>query len=158
MKPKERGRKIYRVRLDDDERAMLQGTLDGSGGSKERRRRAHILLLADGNRAGGGLRDADIADVIGVGTSTVERVRRRCFEEGPGTALERKEQLNRKKPVLDDAGEARLVTLACSEPPEGHARWTIQLLGERLVELGVVDSISRETIRRTLKKNKLKPW
>ena len=93
--------------------------------------------------------DAGIADVVGVGTSTVERIRRRCVEEGLEAALERKEQLNRKKRVLDGTGEARLVTLACSRPPEGYAKWTLRLLGDRLVELEIVDSISKETVRRT---------
>ena len=148
MKPTGSNRKIYRVRLDDEEREMLRGTVDG-GGSRERRRRAHVLLLADEERPGGGYMDAGIADVVGVGTSTVERIRRRCVEEGLEAALERKEQLNRKKRVLDGTGEARLVTLACSRPPEGYAKWTLRLLGDRLVELEIVDSISKETVRRT---------
>ena len=79
----------------------------------------------------------------------VERVRRRCGGEGLEAALERKEQLNRKKRVLDGTGEARLVTLACSRPPEGYAKWTLQLPEDRLVELEIVDSISKETVRRT---------
>lgn len=146
------GRKIYRVRLEDDEREMLREAVDSGRGSKERRRRARILLLADRARDGGGRTDGDIASILGVGTATVERVRRRCVEEGLEAALERRVQKNRKKRLLDGAGEAKLVMLACSEPPEGCARWTLNLLGERLVELEVVDGISRETVRKTLKK------
>lgn len=72
--------------------------------------------------------------------------------EGLEATLERKVQANRKKRLLDGAGEAKLTMLACSEPPPGQARWTLRLLGERLVELEVVESISTETVRRTLKK------
>ena len=146
------GRKIYHVRLEADERVMLREIVDGGRGSKERRRRAHILLLADRGRAGGGRSDADIADILGVGTATVERARRQCVMEGLEAALERRKQRRRKPGKLDGAGEAKLVMLACSEPPEGCAGWTLKLLGERLVELDVVDSISTETVRRTPKK------
>ena len=146
------GRKIYHVRLEEDERQLLLGMVDGGKGSKERRRRASILLLADRDRKGGGRSDADIADIVDVGTATVERVRKRCVLEGLEAALERKPQLNRKKPKLDAEAEARLVTLACSEPPDGRARWMLRLLSDRLVELDVVDSISEETVRLALKK------
>ncbi len=126
------GRKIYRVRLEMDERERLKEILDGGKGSKERRRRAHALLLADEGRPGGGLGDAEIARVLEVGASTVERVRRQCVMEGLEAALERKVQANRKKRLLDGAGEAKLAMLACSAPPAGHARWTLKLLGDRL--------------------------
>ena len=146
------GRKIYHVELDGDERRLLQELVDGGKGSKERRRRAHLLLLADRGRADGGRTDADIASVLGIGTATVERVRRQFVMEGLEAALERKVQANRKPRLLDGGGEAKLTMLACSEPPPGQARWTLRLLGERLVELEVVESISTETVRRTLKK------
>ena len=131
---------------------MLQEMVDGGKGSKERRRRAHILLLADEGRADGARSDADIADILGAGTATVERVRRQCTMEGLEAALQRKVQANRKPRLLDGKAEARLTMLACSEPPEGHARWSLRLLGDRLVELEVVDGISNETVRRALKK------
>ena len=86
------GRKFYTVTRENDERAERQSIIDG-GGSKVRRNRAHILLLADVSRAGGGLRDADIANVLTVGTATVERVRKQCVLEGVEAALERKEQI-----------------------------------------------------------------
>ncbi len=144
------GKRIYHARLDGGERALLQGIVDGGKGSVTRRRRAHILLLADANRDGGGRDDADIADVLGAGASTVERARKRFVLEGLEAALERKEQANRKKPVLDGGGQARLAMLACSEPPEGHARRALRLLGDRLGGLEVVDSISKETVRQGL--------
>ena len=87
-----------------------------------------------------------------VGTATVERVRRRCVEEGVEAALGRKEQLNRRAKKLDGQGEAHLIALACGEPPEGRVSWTLQMLADGLVEREIVESISDETVRRTLKK------
>ena len=133
-------------------RARLREIVDGGRGSKERRGRAHILLLADRDRPGGGRRDADIADVLGVGTATGGRVRKQCVLEGVEAALERRVQVNRRQRLLDGEGEARLTMLACSQPPEGQAQWTLQLLADRLVAPGVVETISTETVRRTLKK------
>ena len=92
-----------------------------------------------------------------MGTATVERVRRRCVEEGVAAALGRKEQLNRRRKKLDGQGEAHLVAMACSQPPEGRVSWTLQMLADGLMEREIVDSISTETVRRTLKKNELKP-
>ena len=84
------------------------------------------------------------------------RVRRRCVEEGLEAALNRKEQLNRRaKVVLDGEAEARLVAIACGDLPEGYARWSLRLLADRLVECEIVDGVSRETVRRTLKKTTL---
>ena len=93
-----------------------------------------------------------------MGVATVERVRRRCVEEGLEAALGRREQLNRRQKKLDGSGEAHLIALACSQPPAGRAGWTLQLMADQLVELEIVESISTETVRRTLKKNQLKPW
>lgn len=145
------GRKKYVVRLTDEERSELQAIRDGTAAAY-RRRHANILLLADVSRKNGGYTDAAIADVLGIGTATAERIRKRCVMEGIEAALGRKQQLNRKARKLDGDAEARLVALACSEPPEGHARWTLSLLRDELVVLSVVDSISKETVRRALKK------
>ena len=80
-------------------------------------------------------------------------MRRRCVEEGLEAALNRKEQLNRRaKVLLDGEAEARLVAIACGDPAEGYARWSLRLLADRLVECEIVDGVSRETVRRTLKK------
>ena len=118
---------------------------------------ARILLLGDENQAGGAMKDEDIAKALKVGSATVERVRRRCVEEGVEAALGRREQLNRRQKKLDGSGEAHLIALACGEPPEGRAGWTLKLLAEGLVELEVVESISAETVRRTLKKTNSSP-
>ena len=119
------GKKIYKVRLEPDERKHLKEILDSGKGSKERRRRAHILLLADESRPDGGLSDGAIAEVLEIGTATIERVRKQAVMEGLEAALERKVQVNRKKRLLDGEGEAKLTMLACSKPPPGHARWSL---------------------------------
>ena len=98
------------------------------------------------------MKDGDIARSLQVGRAMVERVRRRCVEEGVERALGRKEQLNRRQKRLDGQGEAHLIALACAEPPLGRAGWTLKLLADRLVEREIVESISPETVRQTLKK------
>ena len=116
---------------------------------------ARILLLCDenqaGNQAGGGMQDKEIARSLKVGTATVERVHRRCVEEGLERALGRKEQHNRRQRKLVGGNEAHLIALACGEPSEGRVSWTMQLLADGLVEREIVESISAETVRRTLK-------
>ena len=97
-------------------------------------------------------KDEEIARSLRIGSATVERVRRRCVEEGVEAALGRKEQLRRRPKKLDGSGEAHLIALACGEPPEGRAGWTLKLLADRLVEWEIVESISPETVRQTLKK------
>jgi transposase len=99
------------------------------------------------------LLDSEVAAVAGVGERTVSRLRQRCVEEGLDAALERKARRREKSRSLDGDGEARLVALMCSAPPPGQSRWTLNLLGNRLVELGIVESISYETVRRVLKKH-----
>ena len=103
------------------------------------------------------MRDADISSALGIGVSTVERVRRRCVEEGIESALERKKQLRRRQKRLDGEGEARLIAIACGEPPQGRAKWTLKLLADRLVECEIVETISTETVRGVLKKTNSSP-
>ena len=122
-----------------------------------RQTHARILLLCDENQAGGALKDSEIARCLKVGTATVERVRRRCVEEGLERALGRKEQINRRAKKLDGQGEAHLIAMACSQPPQGRASWTLHLLAEQLVEREIVESISADTVRRTLKKTNSSP-
>ena len=108
----------------------------------------------------------EIARALKLGTATVERVRRRgvatYIKGGPGSnglknALGRRQQLNRRQRKLDGAGEAHLIALTCSQPPEGRAGWTLRLLADQLVECEIVDSISTETVRQTLKKTNSSP-
>ena len=100
----------------------------------------------------GQMTDEEVARSLQTASATVERVRRRCVEEGGEAALGRREQQRRRPKKLDGVTEAHLIALACGEPPEGRTRWTLRLLADRLVECGIVDSIHPETVRKALKK------
>ncbi|MDM8565534.1 helix-turn-helix domain-containing protein [Candidatus Halobeggiatoa sp. HSG11] len=104
------------------------------------------------------LKDADIAKAQNISRLTVERVRKRFVEEGIDSALNPKVQKHRIQKKLDGKAEAFLIATACSQAPEGRSDWTLRLLADRLVECDIVDSISTECVRQTLKKNELKPW
>ena len=150
--------KRYRVRLAEEEQQGLRSLVSKGRVAAYKQTQARILLLCDENQADGAMKDEEIARALKVGTATVERVRRRCVEEGLEATLGRKEQLNRRQKKLDGQGEAHLVALACSQPPQGRVSWTLQLLADQLVEWEIVESISTETVRQALKKNELKPW
>lgn len=142
--------KHYILNLTDDERAGLEDLVSRNRISRLKLQRAQILLKADE-----GMTDVEIADEIGVGTATVERIRKRAVLEGIEVALDRKrQQVPSRPPKLDGRAEAHLIKLACSEPPDGASRWTLSLLADKLVQLEVVDSVSRTTIHRRLKKTK----
>ena len=149
--------KKYRVRLSEEERRELKGLVSRGRTAAYRQTHARILLLSDEVQGNGAMRDEDIARSLQIGSATVERVRRRCVEEGIEAALGRREQLNRRQKKLDGSGEAHLIALACGEPPEGRAGWTLKLLADRLMERELVESISRETVRQTLKKTNSSP-
>ena len=145
--------KKYIVTLTDDERQSLSALVSSGKAAAKRITHARILLKADAADGGPAWRDADIALALDVNVSTVERVRERFVERGLEAALARKPQARPSRlPVFDGDAEARLIVLACSRPPEGRARWTLRLLADRLVELEVVESVSHETVRQTLKK------
>ena len=144
--------KKYRVALAEEEQQELKGLVSRGRAAAYRQTHARILLLCDENQANGSMKDEEIARALKVGTATVERVRRRCVEEGLERALGRKEQLNRRPKKLDGHAEAQLIALAGSQPPEGRASGTLQLLADRLVECEIVDRISAETVRQTLQK------
>jgi transposase len=140
------GRKKYIVDLTDDERTTLDRLVKTGKVSARKRTRAQIVLAADD-----GLPDTQIAAALRCGVRTVERIRERFVTEGLERSLT---DLPRATvpPKLDGKQEAILVALACSDVPGGRAAWTMQLLADKLVELHVVDAISDETVRRTLKK------
>ena len=146
--------KKYRVRLSAEEQEELKGIVSRGRAAAYKQTHARILLLVDEAQEGGAMKDEEIARVLRVGRATVERVRQRCVEEGVEAALGRRQQVNRRPRKLDGDGEARLVAMACSQPPQGRAGWTLQLLAERLVECEIVESISTETVRQTLKKTR----
>ena len=144
--------KKYRIRLTTDEQKELRALVSHGRTAAYKQTHARILLLSDESRPDGGMTDKEITRALGVGQSTVERIRKRCVEEGIDSALNRKEQLRRRQKALDGEGEARLIAMACGEPPEGRARWTLRLLADQLVECEIVESISTETVRMALKK------
>lgn len=147
--------KIYRVTLTDEERQKLTAIASKGTGNARRIRRAQILLLADENRAEGGWKDEDIAQALNAHTRTIERTREACVLEGVEAALNHTRPKRSRSKVLDGVAEAQLVHLACTEAPVGHDRWTLQMLANKLIELEVVETVSRETIRTTLKKMNL---
>jgi transposase len=138
--------KKYLVDLTDDERAALQALIRRGKTQARKVTRARILLHA--NR---GASDAEIVTALGVGMATVERTRRRFVEAGLEALNERPRPGAR--PRLSEKAEARLVAEACSAAPEGREHWTMRLLAGRVVELGLADSCSHETVRRVLKKS-----
>lgn len=140
--------KKYLVTLTDDERQHLEQLLAKGKAAARTLRHAQALLKADTPAA---WKDTDIADAFGLSVRTVERLRQRFVEDGLEAALKPKPvpRLPRK---VDGEVEAHLVALACSDPPQGRQRWTLRLLAGKLVELGLVESISHEGVRQTLKK------
>jgi transposase len=149
-------KKKYRVTLEPEEREQLRALLAKGKCDVRRLKHAQVLLAADESPGGPAQRDEPIAAAVGVGRATVERVRQRFVEEGLELAISPCRGTARREPraKLDGAQEAHLIAIACSAPPDGRARWTLSLLAGRMVELKHVDSLSRETVRRTLKKTR----
>ena len=143
--------KKYIVRLSDEERQQLTELISKGKTAAYKIRHAHILLKADAD--GPAWTDERIAESFAVSLNTVMGVRQRLVEQGLEAALTRKKQAHpSRQPRLDGEGEARLIALRCSAPPDGHARWTLRLLADQAVALEIVEAISYETVRRTLKK------
>ena len=149
--------KKYRVTLTKEEKKELTALVKKGKGNARRMTRSRILLLADEKRSDGGWKDADIVQALGVHQRTVERVREKCVEQGIEAALNHTRPQKRRSKVLDGKAEAQLVQLACSAAPDGHESWSLQMLTDKLIELEVVESVSRETVRTTLKKTNLSP-
>lgn len=146
-------KKRYVVKLTVDERTRLEGLIKRGREAAYRRRHAEVLLLVDEGPQGPGYVDREVAERTGFTRRTIEQIRERCVTEGLDSALERKKRSRDRSRRLDGEGEARLISLACSSAPEGRARWTLQLLSDKLVELDVVESISHECVRQVLKKH-----
>jgi transposase len=144
--------KRYVVTLTAAERAELDRLTRSGRRSARTIARARVLLLADQGEHGPGWEDRRVAEAVGCGHRTVERLRERCVMDGLEAALTHKPQARRRQPVLDGKAEARLIALACAAAPDGRKVWTLQLLADRLVELRVVETVSKETVRRALKK------
>jgi transposase len=145
--------KRYVVRLSSEERRRLEAMLRKGKSAAQRLLKARILLQADVSEAGDGWSDGRIIDALKTSVSMVYRVRKQWVEEGLDAVLSRKAPAWPSVPrIFDGEKEARLIALACSKPPEGHAHWSLRLLESKVVELGIVEAASDSTIQRTLKK------
>lgn len=143
--------KKYIVRLTPEERTYLEDFVSKGQRAAYKIKHAHILLKADAD--GPGWSDEAIAEAFMANEHTVRNVRQRFVEQGMEAALRRKQQsAPSRERILDGEKEAHLLAIGCTKAPQGHSRWTLQLLAEEMVRLRIVDSISYETVRRTLKK------
>ncbi len=144
----------YAVDLIDTERAALREILSKNKAKRSTIINAYILLKADRTC---GWTNADIASAYEVSTKKVEQLKKRFVEEGFEAALSRKPVTNAHRRKITGDEEAHLIALCCSQAPEGHERWTLRMLADKMVALDIVDAVSHETIRRTLKKMNLNP-
>jgi hypothetical protein len=158
MAGKEISVKKYVVRLSGEERQQLEGLIRKGKGPARRLLKARILLKADVSDAGPGWSDNRIIVALDTSSSMIYRVRKQLVEEGFEAVLSRKQRATPAVPrIFDGEKEAKLIALACSKPPRGRVRWTLRLLENKVVELGIVDHASDSTIGRTLKKTVSSP-
>ena len=149
--------KYYVVELSGEERKQLKQLINTGKAAAYKQRHARVLLLADEGPEGPKMTDEEIAEAVGCGRATVERIRKRLVTEGFEAALQRNPVDYSGRRLLDGDAEAHLVALACSQPPEGRNRWTLRLLAEKIVELEVVEHCSKDSVHRVLKKTNLSP-
>jgi transposase len=142
----------YVVRLLAEERKQLEALVRTGRVAAAKRCRAQVLLKADGGPEGSGWTDQQVSEALDVSIGLVHCVRQAYVEHGLSTALEWKPKSRHRPRKLDGEQEARLIALACSPAPHGRARWTLRLLADKLVELEIVDSISKDAVHRVLKK------
>jgi uncharacterized protein Usg len=149
-------RKIYRVKLSAAEREELELVAKGKRGQLKiaawKVQRAKAMLMCDEGELGPAWCDHDIAEAFSTTTRSIENWRRQAVLDGPLTILQRKKRVSTKRLILDGEKEAKLTQLACSKPVNGGSKWSLRMLADRLVELEIVDSVSHETVRRTMKK------
>jgi transposase len=138
----------YKVHLTDDIRCELLSLVNRGEAKARTIKRANILLLSDQGKTA-----SEISKLLHASQQTVYNIRKRFIEEGVGSALNERPRSGVKQ-CLDTKQEAHVIALACSTPPDGRERWTVRLLTEKVVELGIMEEISRETVRRTLKKTR----
>jgi transposase len=146
--------KKHIVKLTDEERKELEQIVYAKKESARKLHHALILLKADESENGPGWKDEQISEALGVSLSTIFRVRERFAEEGIDAALSRRKGSGIREPKVDEECEAHLLALAYSAAPKGKARWTLRMLARKMVELEYIDSISYETVRKTIKKMK----
>jgi transposase len=144
----------YMVRLNSEEHAQLLALVNTGRAAAVKLLHARILRKADVGADSRCWTDAESADALDMSAATVHRVRQGFVEQGLEAALSRKRPTGRQYRKLDGAQEAQLIAVACRAPPEGRARWTLKLLADKLVALDIVDTISTECVRTTLKKTR----
>jgi len=144
----------YIVRLNSEAHAQLLALVNTGRAAAAKLLHARILLKADVGADSRCWTDAEIAEALDTSAATVHRVRQGFVEQGIEAALSRQRPTGRQYRTLDGAQEAQLIAVACSAPPEGRGRWTLKLLADKLVELDIVDTISTECVRTTLKKTR----
>jgi hypothetical protein len=143
--------KKYIIRLSQQERQNCKDVIEKLKGTSQKVRRAQIMLKADAD--GPSWTDARIAEAFNCRRQTIENLRKRCVTESFELALNgKKRETPPTQPLLDGKGEAKLISMRLGKPPAGYGKWSLQLLADELVALKVVDSISHETVRKTLKK------
>jgi len=150
-------KKVHLVSLSEEQRASLKSLIASGEAAARTLTRARILLKADTHHAGGGWSDPQIETALETSRPTVERVRKRFAQGGLAAALYSRPRLTAPERLLDGHKEAHLIALACSTPPDGHKRWSLRLLATGLIEREIVDTVSHETIRQTLKKTNSNP-
>lgn len=150
--------KKYKIELTPAQRQELEQLIKAGQAKARKIMHAHILLKSDSGEQGPSWSDQEIQRVFAVGESTIERVRKRFVEHGLADALDRRPQPPRpEKRILNGRHEAYLIALACGEKPQGRERWSVRLLAHKMVEVGYVQQVGRETIRVTLKKTNSNP-
>jgi len=147
--------KKYIVELTSEERSGLKNIIKAERMAAHKRRHAHILLKADKGPQGPAWKDADIANAFDCTIKSVERLRKQLVEYGLDAAMEHGNRGAYRAKKLDGVAEAHLIATACSSAPEGWNRWTVRLLADEMVSLGIVDSCSKSTVHNTLKKMNL---
>lgn len=145
----------YVVELTAEERSQLKKIVQADRVAAYRRRHAQMLMASDQGPEGPSMKDVDVAAAFGCTMKTAERLRRRCVEHGVDAALEHGNRGACRVKALDGEAEAHVIALACGEPPAGRNRWTLKLLADRAVALGITESCSKSSLHRTLKKTSL---
>ena len=148
-------KKKYVVELTTEERSQLQAVIRAKRMAAHKRRHAQMLLKVDQGREGPGWSDAAVAEAFDCTLRTVERLRVRLVERGLAAGLEHGNRGKNRARKLDGVAEARLIALACGETPEGRNRWSVRLLADQMVVLEIVESCSKSTVQRVLKKTSL---
>lgn len=143
----------YPIFLTDEQRVRLDEICRNGQSPAKKIRHAQVLLLSDRNRSGGRLKGDEIAELLGMHLNSVARIRRLFVLDGEAPAINRKpRQTPPTPPIIDGEIEPQLVAICCSDPPEGHVRWTMQMLARELMSRRLVTQVSAETVRRVLKK------